>query len=93
MNAPDLSAARWHKSSRSGPSGGDCVEVAGIDVARWHKSSRSGGSGGDCVEVANLAHVIAVRDSKNPDGPKLLIDAAGWRMFTDQIKANEHDLS
>jgi uncharacterized protein DUF397 len=24
----DLSGARWHKSSRSGSNGGDCVEVA-----------------------------------------------------------------
>ncbi|MYZ38602.1 MULTISPECIES: DUF397 domain-containing protein [unclassified Streptomyces] len=24
----DLSAASWHKSSFSGPSGGDCLEVA-----------------------------------------------------------------
>ncbi|WP_455351059.1 DUF397 domain-containing protein [Streptomyces sp. SYSU K217416] len=28
-NEHDLSAARWRKSSYSGGSGGDCVEVAG----------------------------------------------------------------
>ncbi|WP_428965630.1 DUF397 domain-containing protein [Micromonospora fluostatini] len=25
----DLTGARWHKSTRSGNNGGDCVEVAG----------------------------------------------------------------
>jgi hypothetical protein len=30
MNTPDLSAARWRKSSRSTDTGGDCVEVAGL---------------------------------------------------------------
>ncbi|MEV4845872.1 DUF397 domain-containing protein [Micromonospora matsumotoense] len=25
----DLTAARWHKSTKSGGNGGDCVEVAG----------------------------------------------------------------
>jgi len=26
---PDFSGARWHKATRSGGSGGECVEVAG----------------------------------------------------------------
>ncbi|WP_460343670.1 DUF397 domain-containing protein [Actinoallomurus acanthiterrae] len=30
MNTPDLSAAQWRKSSRSGGSGGECVEVTAI---------------------------------------------------------------
>ncbi|MCO5966929.1 DUF397 domain-containing protein [Actinoallomurus soli] len=28
MNTPDLAAAQWRKSSRSGGSGGQCVEIA-----------------------------------------------------------------
>lgn len=44
---------RWWKSSRSGSSGGACVEVAITQVPLyWWKSSRSGSSGGQCVEVA-----------------------------------------
>ena len=30
MAASTLSEARWHKSSRSGPTGGNCVEVAPV---------------------------------------------------------------
>jgi hypothetical protein len=46
---------------------------------RWRKSSHSGNGGADCVEVArNLAHTVAVRDSKDPRGPVLTIESAGW---------------
>lgn len=37
----------------------------------WRKSSYSTNEGGECVEVAALADAVAVRDSKNPDGPHL----------------------
>ena len=46
--------------------------MTGIDLSRaeWRKSSYSGQSG-NCVEVArNLPGLIAVRDSKEPDGAK-----------------------
>ncbi|MGK5740219.1 DUF397 domain-containing protein [Micromonospora sp. URMC 103] len=50
--------------------------------AVWRKSSRSGGNGGDCVEVANnLPGIVAVRDSKDPEGPVLKFDPATWRRF------------
>jgi hypothetical protein len=61
-------------------------------MTEWRKSSRSNTSGSDCVEVAHLSDTIGVRDSKNPDGPKLTFDAAAWRTFTRQIKASQHDL-
>ncbi|MFI9787892.1 DUF397 domain-containing protein [Kitasatospora sp. NPDC051984] len=34
----------------------------------WTKASASGGNG-DCVELARHGGTVAVRDSKNPDGP------------------------
>ncbi|MBB1243955.1 DUF397 domain-containing protein [Streptomyces durbertensis] len=81
---PDLSAAHWRKSSHSGGSGGDCVEVAEAfpGAARWRKSSHSGGDGGDCLEVAD-GHpgVVPVRDSKRADGPVLVLPAASWTAF------------
>jgi hypothetical protein len=40
----------------------------------WRKSSHSGTQGGsECVEVGRLPRTIAFRDSKNPDGPKLIV--------------------
>lgn len=41
--------------------------------ATWRKSSRSSGNGGNCIEVADLSSGIGVRDSKDPEGPKLVI--------------------
>ncbi|SCG55513.1 DUF397 domain-containing protein [Micromonospora halophytica] len=47
--------------------------------AVWRKSTRSGGNGGNCVEVAtNLPDVVAVRDSKDPDGPALIFTPNAW---------------
>ncbi|MEU5698841.1 DUF397 domain-containing protein [Streptomyces aurantiacus] len=46
------------------------------------KSSYSTGSG-ECVEVArNVADTVAVRDSKDPDGPILRLSPAAWAEFT-----------
>ncbi|MEV4704478.1 DUF397 domain-containing protein [Actinoplanes sp. NPDC049316] len=60
--------------------------------AQWHKSSRSSGNGGDCVEVAgNLPGVVAVRDSKAPDGPALVFTPGQWRAFITGVKTGEFD--
>jgi hypothetical protein len=56
--------------------------------AEWRKSTRSGSNGGACVEVArNLTGAIAVRDSKNPDGPVLLISRDEWAAFITRVRA------
>ena len=76
-------ATVWRKSTYSGSNGGDCVETA----APWRKSSRSGSNGGECIEVApDPGRLVAVRDSKDPDGPKLLVSPAQWQTFTARIK-------
>jgi hypothetical protein len=60
--------------------------------AEWRKSSRSGGNGGQCVEVAvNLPGVVAVRDSKDPDGPALVLTPEAFAAFTDAIRAGDFD--
>lgn len=75
-DAMDLKNTHWRKSSYTGSNGGNCVEVA---VASWRKSSYSASNGGDCVEVAGPAGALAVRDSKDPDGPVLLVTRAALR--------------
>jgi Domain of unknown function (DUF397) len=54
--------------------------------AIWRKSSYSG-TAGNCVEVAtNLPGIVAVRDSKNPNGPKLIISSVEWQAFVRGLK-------
>ncbi|MFF0629914.1 DUF397 domain-containing protein [Streptomyces sp. NPDC004296] len=51
----------------------------------WTKTSYSSG-GEQCIEIADLrqtAHAsIAIRDSKTPDGPALLIDTEQFAALT-----------
>ena len=60
----------------------------GLTSVSWRKSSYSGGNGGNCIQVAGLPGTIAVRDSKDPDGPALLFTAAEWAAFTARVKAS-----
>jgi len=62
---------------------------ANLGQAEWRKSSYSGGTG-NCVEVAsNLPGVVAVRDSKDPAGPALILTPAAWRALTRKIQNGE----
>jgi hypothetical protein len=64
-----------------------------LTSAKWRKSSYSNGNGGACVEVArNLPGVVAVRDSKDPDGPKLIFGPGQWAAFTSRVRAGEFRL-
>ncbi|MFC8265592.1 DUF397 domain-containing protein [Streptomyces cinereoruber] len=77
----NLTGARWRKSSYSSDTGGNCIECAPLGNAAWHKSSYSGDTGGNCIEVADLAAHVAVRDSKNPEGPAFLATPAAFTAF------------
>lgn len=68
-----MTLTTWRKSSFSGGSEANCVEVA------WRKSSFSTDSGSQCVEVAFAPAGVAVRDSKNAAGPMLTVDVRSWR--------------
>ncbi|MBB5080196.1 hypothetical protein HNR40_005683 [Nonomuraea endophytica] len=54
-----------------------------LDDAAWRKATASGDNG-QCVEVAtNLPGIVAVRDSKDPDGPALVFTDEEWAGFLD----------
>ncbi|GAA3421202.1 DUF397 domain-containing protein [Streptosporangium vulgare] len=69
-----------------------------LNNATWVTSTMSGDNGGDCVEVANLRDtadhpaLIAVRDSKDPEGPKLLFTPTAWNTFLGGVRAGRFDL-
>lgn len=84
MSTPELS---WIKSSYSGSSGDNCIEVA-LD---WRKSTFSGSQGDDCVEVAACPGTVHVRDSKDKDGPQFAFTAAEWTHFVAFARAAEPD--
>ena len=58
-----------------------------VTGAVWRKSSYSGGNGGTCVEVGTAGPAVAVRDSMDPDGPRLAFAADTWQVFAEQVKA------
>ena len=51
----------------------------------WHKSSKSEST--SCVEIAARPGAVAVRDSKDPDGPWLTFTAADWNTFVASLRA------
>lgn len=55
--------------------------------AAWQKSSYSGDTGGDCVEVAAQPCLVAVRDSKNPEGPAFTVSPAAFAAFVGALSA------
>jgi hypothetical protein len=55
------------------------------DDLTWRKSSFSSSSA-NCVEVAEASPGIAIRDSKDPHGPSLLISRGGMTAFLEGIK-------
>ena len=57
-----------------------------MDVTNWRKASYSSGNGGACVEAGNTGRGVAVRDSKDQDGPRLAVPAAQWRALTRRVQ-------
>jgi Domain of unknown function (DUF397) len=55
----------------------------------WRTARASGGGG--CVEVARRGGLIAVRDSKNPEGAVLMYTPHEWDCFLDGARRGEFD--
>ena len=55
------------------------------DQLAWFKSSYSDNEGGNCLEVAFVT-TVHVRDSKNPSGPELHLNATAWAEFISAVQ-------
>jgi hypothetical protein len=65
-----------------------------IDLSRaiWRKASLSTTNGG-CVEIAsNLDDIVAVRDSKRPEGGAHVVGRAAFAAFLADAKIGRYDL-
>ena len=56
----------------------------------WLKA-QSSGANGQCVEIASTAHKVAIRDSKDPDGPILVYTPGEFKAFLDGARSGEFD--
>lgn len=58
-----------------------------LSTATWRKSSYSGGTGDNCLEVTHdFPALVPVRDSKTPQGPKLVFRASAWSAFVKAVR-------
>ncbi|MFC4911938.1 DUF397 domain-containing protein [Actinomadura gamaensis] len=61
-------------------------------MIQWRKSSHSGGSSDEaCVEVARLGGEVGVRDSRDPDGPRLAVAPAVFAGLLARVRRDELD--
>jgi hypothetical protein len=73
----------WTTRNRNGTV--TCMSSLMVDGhLKWRKSSHSIANG-DCVEAASNGE-IAVRDSKDPDGPILRYSVSAWQAFVANLK-------
>ncbi|MEU6744664.1 DUF397 domain-containing protein [Spirillospora sp. NPDC046719] len=52
----------------------------------WRTSSYGTNNGGQCVELGALPNAVVARDSKDPDGPRLVFDRRAFAKFLTHIK-------
>lgn len=58
---------------------------------RWRKPW-SGGNGGSCVEIAPTRDGgMVVRNSTDPDGPRVRYTAKEWLTFVEGVKSGDFD--
>ncbi|QFG20792.1 DUF397 domain-containing protein [Actinomadura sp. WMMB 499] len=62
-------------------------------MTKWRKSSYTGTGNDDvCVEVADLGERIGVRDSKDPEGPRLGFSSEDFGGLLARIRRGELNL-
>ncbi|WP_078910734.1 DUF397 domain-containing protein [Streptomyces sp. NRRL WC-3742] len=55
---------------------------------QWRKSSYSSGNNDNCIEVDDLC-LGSVRDSKDPEGPRLRFTPDAWQSFVTAVAGGE----
>jgi hypothetical protein len=60
------------------------------DSLTWRKSTASDPA--QCVEVAKAGGTVLVRDSKNPQGPKLALTNGEWEAFLRGVRKGQFDM-
>jgi hypothetical protein len=78
---------RWRKSSHSGS---NCVEVTVIDKTDPNFKETADLLAG-AAHKAEYDRLYVMRDSKNPDGPKLYFTPAEWEAFRLGVLDGEFD--
>src|SRR5579862_1426977 len=58
----------------------------------WRKSSYSFANQ-NCVEVGTGRETVAVRDTKNPDGPVIDVSPRAWAEFTERVRRATSELA
>ncbi|GGP52589.1 DUF397 domain-containing protein [Saccharothrix coeruleofusca] len=64
------------------------IDSACFASARWKNASNHDGS---CVDLALIPAALAVRDSKNPQGPLLAFPAERGAAFLAAVKSGRFD--
>lgn len=77
-------ALTWRKSRWSDEHGDACVEVA--ELGSWRKAKRSNENGDACIEVGALPGMVGVRDSKDPDGPRVVLSRRDFAALVNVLK-------
>ncbi|NVI90106.1 DUF397 domain-containing protein [Actinomadura sp. BRA 177] len=61
-------------------------------MINWRKSSYSGGSTDEmCVELGEIAGGVGIRDSRDPDGGRLVVPGDQFGRLLHRIKAGALD--
>jgi hypothetical protein len=55
----------------------------------WVRSTFCSSNG--CVEVASTSRTVHVRDTKDPEGPQLVLPVEAWREFIERVKRGDLD--
>lgn len=65
------------------------MTTTNLVAVRWRRSTYSNGVGGECVELAALPGRIFIRDSKDPDGPRLTLTPVAARELMSHVREEQ----